>query len=107
LHSQINRPQFTNTDRTILALLHSTMDRARRNAAFLIVKPERVLRWHRRRIRARHWTQTTRPPGRPPAAPEIRRLILRLAAENPTSGYRRIRGELVCLGHRIASSTVW
>ena len=42
-----------------------------------------------------------------PPASEIRDLVLRLAAENPTWGYRRIHGELAGLGHHIASSTVW
>ena len=46
LQRQINRPQFTNTDRTILALLGSVMTRSRRSKAFLIVKPDTVLRWH-------------------------------------------------------------
>ena len=107
LQRQINRPQFTNADRTILSVLGSVMNRARRNTAFLIVRPDTVLRWHRRRI-ARHWTQPpSRSRGRPPIDPQLRRLTVRLARENPTWGYRRIHGELVRLGHTIAASTIW
>jgi putative transposase len=40
-------------------------------------------------------------------APELRRLVLRLAAENPSWGYRRIHGELAGLGYQVAASTVW
>jgi putative transposase len=40
-------------------------------------------------------------------APEVRRLVLRLAAENSSWGYRRIQGELAGLGYPIAASTVW
>jgi len=107
LQRQIGRPQFTDTDRTILAVLASAMERARRRTAFLIVRPETVLRWQRRLV-ARHWTQPhTAQPGRPPIDPELRRLTIRLARENPTWGYRRIHGELLRLGHSVAASTVW
>jgi hypothetical protein len=34
-------------------------------------------------------------------------LVLRLAAENSSWGYRRIHGELAGLGYQIAASTVW
>ena len=107
LQRQINRPHFTNVDRTILSVLGSAMTRTRRRKAFLIVKPETVLRWHRQRIR-RYWTQPPAPPrGRPLIDPQLRRLTIRLANENPNWGYRRIHGELHRLGHTIAASTIW
>jgi len=53
----------------------------------------------------RKWTYPNRP-GRPPAAPEIRELVLRLAADNPGWGYRRVHGELARLGHCVSQATV-
>ena len=37
----------------------------------------------------------------------IRALVLRLVRENPTWGYRRVHGELLVLGVKVAPSTVW
>lgn len=71
----------------------------------LFVAPETVLRWHRDLVR-RRWTVPRRC-GRPPTQPAIRQLVLRMAAENPGWGYRRIHGELIGLGHQLAPSTVW
>ena len=104
LRRQIDRPAVTDADRTLLGAVAALPRRLRDG---WIVTPETLLRWHRRRV-ARHWTQPqTRRPGRPPTAIELRRLIVRLAKENPTWGHRRIHGELVGLGHTIAASTVW
>jgi putative transposase len=44
--------------------------------------------------------------GRPQTSQEIHDLVLRLARENPAWGYRRVHGELCCLGHRISAATV-
>jgi putative transposase len=104
LRRQINRPAINDRDRTLIGAIAAAFPRPRRTG--WIVTPDTLLRWHRRRI-ARHWTHVTQGPGRPPTSNQIRRLVLRLAAENPTWGYRRIQGELAGLGHRIASSTVW
>jgi putative transposase len=72
-----------------------------------IVTPATILRWHRDLV-AQRWTQPRRRHtcGRC-TAPELRRLVLRLASENSTWGYRRIHGELARLGYQLAPSTVW
>ena len=45
--------------------------------------PETVLGWHRDLIK-RRWTYPHRQPARPSTVPERRRLILPMAADNPT-----------------------
>jgi putative transposase len=107
LQRQVNRPKFNDGDRAVLAVLAQALERSRLHEVFLIVKPATVLGWHRRLV-ARHWTQPPgRRPGRPGVPAEIRAVVLRLARENPTWGYRRIHGELHQLGHRVAASSVW
>ena len=74
----------------------------------LLVRPDTVLRWHRNVIARRHAVQS-RPKrgGRPRTVHSIRALVLRLARENPSWGYRRLHGELLVLGVKVAASTVW
>src|SRR6266545_7169482 len=104
LRRQVARPRPSWPDRAVVSALTRLLSRQRRRHRF--VTPGTLLRWHRELAR-RHWTQPHRPPGRPSTAPELRCLILRMAAENPTWGYRRIEGELTRLGYSIAPSTVW
>ncbi|MCQ8836339.1 integrase core domain-containing protein [Streptomyces malaysiensis] len=71
------------------------------------VTPGTLLAWHRRFIAAK-WDYTARRgTGRPPTPAAIKKLVVRLARENPMWGHRRIQGELAQLGYRIAASTVW
>ncbi|QDN83181.1 transposase [Streptomyces sp. S1A1-7] len=74
----------------------------------LLVRPDTVLRWHRDLVRRRH-ALASRPkrPGRPRTVRPVRALVLRLARENPSWGYRRVHGELLVLGVKVAASTVW
>ena len=74
--------------------------------AIVVVKPETVVRWHRRGFRAYwHW-KSRRVGGRPKIDREIRDLIRRMNRENPLWGAPRIHGELLMLGIEVAESTV-
>ena len=79
----------------------------RRWAEVFAVTPATIVAWHRRLV-SRRWDYTTRRrPGRPSTASVLKKLVIRMATENPSWGHRRVQGELVRLGHRIAVSTVW
>jgi transposase InsO family protein len=67
--------------------------------------PATLLAWHRRLV-AKRWTYPKCQPGRPRVDKETTVLVLRLATENPRWGYRRIQGELLKLGVRLAASTI-
>ena len=69
--------------------------------------PATLLAWHRRLVAGRWDYASRRRPGRPSTAAAIRKLVIRLAMDNPAWGHRRVQGELIKLGHRIAASTVW
>ena len=68
--------------------------------------PATLLTWHRRLV-SRKWDYTNRRPGRPSTPATIRKLVIRIATDNPAWGHRRVQGELIRLGHQIAASTVW
>jgi hypothetical protein len=104
LRRQVHRPDLQPADRVVLAALSRLLPRQHWAAFF--VTPAALLRWHRQLI-ARHWTYPHARPGRPPVDREIRELVLRLAAENPAWGHRRVQGELARLGYPLAASTVW
>ena len=99
------RPRLTPSDR----LLWSWISRhwAGWKDALVIVKPETVIAWRRRKFRE-HWTKLTRAgkPGRPLVPKEIRDLIRRLSSANPLWGTPRILGELAKIGIDVSQSTI-
>ena len=102
LRRQVARPQLRPSDRVVLAALGQALPRVRS----LLVEPATLLRWHRELVR-RRWSFPAHPQGRPPLVSQARQLVLRLAAENPSWGYKRIHGELTGLGFTLSPSTVW
>src|SRR3954452_23204180 len=74
---------------------------SRNRRRHLFITPRTLLRWHAALVK-RRWTYPKRGPGRPPTRPTIRALILRLATENPTWGYRRIAGQIAGLGRQVS-----
>ena len=105
LRRQIGRVRYRPGDRLWLAALSRLIPRHRWGEVFAVT-PATLLAWHRRLV-ARKWDYTSRRrPGRPPTAAAIRKLVIRMAKENPAWGHRRVQGEVIKLGHRIAASTV-
>jgi putative transposase len=103
LRRRVTRPRVNWADRAVLAGLARLLPA--RPGVDHLSGPETLLGWHQDLVR-RRWSYPHRQ-GRPTVAAEIRALVLRLASENPTWGYRRIHGELCRLGYWIGASTVW
>ena len=100
------KPVSTGGDRAVLAALLRLLNKRHRSALKLLASPRTVLRWHARLV-AKKWTHPHRRPGRPAKPEALRALVLRPARENDGWGYRRIQGELLNLGWKVAASTVW
>ena len=80
LRRQVPRPTLEPADRALLAAVSRALPRARWSCFF--VRPETLLRWHRRLL-AGAWIYPHGQTGRPPLDEEVEQLIVRLARENP------------------------
>ena len=101
----IKRPQLRCRDRLFWMLLSRFWNNWRE--ALIIVKPDTVVRWHKKGFKL-FWKFKSRRkgPGRPPVSPEIRDLVRRMAEANFPWGAPRIHGELLKLGIEISERTV-
>ena len=71
-----------------------------------IVTPDTILRWYRTLVAKKVDGSKKRGRGRPRTAEEIAALLVRMAGENPTWGYTRLRDALRHLGHEVGRNTV-
>jgi hypothetical protein len=102
--NQKRRLQLSAFDRLLWAWLSHIW--ADWKSALHIVKPETVIAWHRKGYRL-YWHWKSRPRhGRPPVTTEVRNLIRRISAANPSWGAPRIHGELGKLGINVSETTV-
>ena len=101
----MTRPKLRTTDRLFWVGLARVWAGWRQS--LVIVTPDTVLRWQRRRFRE-HWAKLSGRPtvGRPPVNADIIALVRKMAAANPLWGAPRIHGELLKLGIEVAERTV-
>ena len=100
------RLHLIDNQRRRLAVKGQVLGRRRLAAVAGIVTPDTILRWYRRLVAKKYDGSKRRPPGRPTTKPDIAALVVRMANENPTWGYTRIRGGLKHLGHDVARHTI-
>ena len=79
---------MTDDDRRRLAVRAYRLGRAALRDVATLFTPDTLLRWHRQLV-AHKWTFPKRRTRRRDVLAEIRRLVARMAEENPTWGYTR------------------
>src|SRR6516225_1786568 len=100
------RLRLTDDQRRRLAVKGKVLGRRRLAAVAGIVTPDTILRWYRRLVAQKYDGSKARRLGRPSTKPDIAALVVRMATENPTWGYTRIRGGLKGVGHDVARNTL-
>jgi hypothetical protein len=98
--------RVTDDQRRRLAVKGKVVGRRRLASIAGIVTPDTIVRWYRRLVAKKYDGSKTRRPGRPCTKPDIAALVVRMATENPTWGYTRIRGGLKTVGHDVAPNTI-
>ena len=101
------RVRLNDTERRQLAKLAHPLGRKQLKDTATIATPNALMRWYKRLIAEKFDGSHQRPArGRPCVPDAIEQLVICMAVENPSWGYRRIQGALANLGHRIDKLTV-
>ncbi len=100
------RLRLSDDQRRRLAVKAKKLGRKALSEVASLVAPDTLLAWHRKLIALKYDGSLRRSPGRPRVMEQIRELVARLAQENGTWGYTRIRGALANLGHQVGRSTI-
>jgi len=105
LQRTVKRPRIKDSDRIFWIMMRRVLEDWQ--DTLLFVKPETVIRWHRKGWRY-YWKRKSKPrtTGRPPIPLRLIRFIRRLSKENPLWGAPHIQSELALLGFSVAESTV-
>ena len=106
-HQIQGRIRLTDPERISLASAAKRLGRKALEEVAQIVRPETILAWHRRLIARKFDGSRNRSPGKGSSrSDKIEELVLQLARENRSWGYRRIVGALSNLGHEVSHQTV-
>src|SRR3989441_2425875 len=106
-HLDGHRLRLTDTERRRLAALAHPLGRKRLTEVATLATPDTLLRWYQRLVAQKFdGSKQRRQLGRPRVAEEVEQLVMRIAEENPSWGYRRMQGALANLGHGIDKLTV-
>ncbi len=100
------RLRLTDDLRRRLAVRAKALGRSGLQGIAGIVTPDTLLGWYRKLVAAKYDGSERRGPGRPRTRTTLAELVARMASENPTWGYTRIRGALWNLGHDLGRNTI-
>lgn len=105
LNRNNKRVTLNNSDRIFFSIMKKFFSDWK--VSLVIIKPETVIKWHRRKFNDYLRNMSKNNVGRPNVSAEQIELIKRIANENPMWGVARIHGEILKLGYKVSQATVW
>ena len=100
------RVRFNDDQRRRLAVRAKGLGRKLLAEVASLVTPDTLLAWHRELIAQKYDEHDERRLGRPRTQEQFENLVIRMAEETRTWGYRRIQGAMSHLGYTLARSTI-